>query len=96
VGLAVKCRQLARQVGVFIKDPLPNAMASFYLTVALEEGSTFIFGLWVCVPGQRMRLPPPPHNNDGAKSIYINFSPLIDDLVDNLDEIQLFQTGDGS
>jgi hypothetical protein len=43
-----------------------------------------------------MRLPPPPHNNDGAKSIYINFSPLIDDLVDNLDEIQLFQTGDGS
>jgi hypothetical protein len=45
VGLVVKYRQLARQVGVFIKDPMANSMASFNFTsTLLEEGTTFNFG----------------------------------------------------
>jgi hypothetical protein len=43
VALAVKHQQLVRQVGVYIKDPLASSMASFNLTVALEEGTVFIF-----------------------------------------------------
>jgi hypothetical protein len=50
VGLKVKHRQLARQVVVFIEHPLTNSMASFNFTSAvLDEGTTFIFGLWVCI-----------------------------------------------
>jgi hypothetical protein len=35
---------------VFIEDPLANSMASFNFTSAVpQEGTTFIFGSWVCV-----------------------------------------------
>jgi hypothetical protein len=45
VGVAVKHRQLARQVGVLIEDPPENYMVSFNFTsVVLHEGMTFIFG----------------------------------------------------
>jgi hypothetical protein len=48
--LEVKHRQLARQVGVFIEHPLENSMASFdFTSVVLNEGTTFIFGTWICV-----------------------------------------------
>jgi hypothetical protein len=41
---------LVRQVGVFIKDPPANSMASFNFTSAMpEEGMTFVFGSWICV-----------------------------------------------
>jgi hypothetical protein len=50
VGVAVKYRQLARQVGVVIEHPPENLMASFNFTSAvLDEGTTFIFGSWICV-----------------------------------------------
>jgi hypothetical protein len=50
VGLKVKHRQLARQVEVFIEHPPENSMASFDFTNAvLDEGTTFIFGTWVCI-----------------------------------------------
>jgi hypothetical protein len=50
VGVAVKHRQLARQVGVFIEHPLKNSMASLSFTsTVLDEGTTFIFGYWICV-----------------------------------------------
>jgi hypothetical protein len=50
--LEVKHRQLARQVGVFIEHPLANSMVFFNFTSAvLVEGTTFVFGLWVCVAG---------------------------------------------
>jgi hypothetical protein len=43
--LAAKRRQLVRQVGVLIKDPPEDSMASFNFTSAmLEEGTTFTFG----------------------------------------------------
>jgi hypothetical protein len=45
VGLAVKHRQLARQVGVLFEDPPVNSMASFNFTRAmLDEGTMFTFG----------------------------------------------------
>jgi hypothetical protein len=50
VGVAVKHRQLARQVGEFIKHPSKNSIASFDFTSAvLDKGTTFIFGSWICV-----------------------------------------------
>jgi hypothetical protein len=50
VGLEVKHRQLACQVGVFIEHPLANSMASFNLTsVVLDKGTTLAFGFWICV-----------------------------------------------
>jgi hypothetical protein len=48
--MAVKHRQLACQVGEFIKHPLENSMASLCFTNnVLDEGTTFIFGSWICV-----------------------------------------------
>jgi hypothetical protein len=35
---------------VFIEDPSENSMASFNFTSAvLDEGTTFIFGSWICI-----------------------------------------------
>jgi hypothetical protein len=50
VGVAVKHGQLARQVEVFIEHLPENSMASFNFTsTVLNEGTTFIFGSWICV-----------------------------------------------
>jgi hypothetical protein len=50
VGVAVKLRQLACQVGVFLKHPLENSMASLSFTsTVLDEGTIFIFGSWIYV-----------------------------------------------
>jgi hypothetical protein len=50
VGVAVKHRQLVRQVRVFIEHPPEISMASFNFTSAvLDKGTTFIFGSWICV-----------------------------------------------
>jgi hypothetical protein len=39
-----------RQVGVFIEHPLENSMSSLSFTsTVLDEGTTFIFGFWICV-----------------------------------------------
>jgi hypothetical protein len=49
-GKVVKHRQLACQVGVFIKHPSENSIASFsFICTMLDEGTTFIFGSWICV-----------------------------------------------
>jgi hypothetical protein len=51
VDVAVKHRQLTRQVGMFIKHPLEDLMVSlsFISTVlVLDEGTTFIFGSYIC------------------------------------------------
>jgi hypothetical protein len=45
VGVTVKYRKLARQLGVFMEHPPENSMASFSFTsTVLDEGTTFIFG----------------------------------------------------
>jgi hypothetical protein len=43
MNLAVKHRQLARQVGVIIDGHQANSMAIFNSTVVPQEGTTFIF-----------------------------------------------------
>jgi hypothetical protein len=48
--LAVKHRQLARQVGVIIDDPLANSMATFnFISTVPDESPTFTFGSWTWV-----------------------------------------------
>jgi hypothetical protein len=48
--MAVKHRQLARQVGVFIQHPPENSMASFSFTrTMLDEGTMFVCSSWICV-----------------------------------------------
>jgi hypothetical protein len=48
--MAIKHRQLARQVGVFIEHPPENSMTSFSFTsTVLDEGTTFIFGSWIYI-----------------------------------------------
>jgi hypothetical protein len=50
VGVAVKHRQLARQVGVFIEHPPENSMASFcFISTVLDEATIFIFSSWIYV-----------------------------------------------
>ena len=49
MGLPVKHRQLARQVGEFTDDPVMNSMANFNSTTMLNEGTTFVLGSCVCV-----------------------------------------------
>jgi hypothetical protein len=48
--MAVKHRQLACQVGVFIEHPPENSMASFSFTsTVLDEGTMLVFGSWIWV-----------------------------------------------
>jgi hypothetical protein len=50
VGVAVKHQQLARHIGVFVEHPPENSMASLSFTsTVLDEGTTFVFGSWICV-----------------------------------------------
>jgi hypothetical protein len=90
VGVVVKHRQLARQVGVFIEHPPKNPMASFNFTSAvLDEGITFIFGSWIWVA----------NGLGGFNSHLVDYKKLetsastrssdLDESIDNLDELLL-------
>jgi hypothetical protein len=90
VGVAVKHRQLARQVGVLIEHPPENLISSFNFTsVVLDEGTTFTFGSWICVP----------NGSDGFNSHLANSrvpeasssiqSSDLDKLINNLDDLLL-------
>jgi hypothetical protein len=49
-GQPVKHRQLARQVGERVEDPLASSMASFkFIRSVPSQGTTFVFGSWVCI-----------------------------------------------
>jgi hypothetical protein len=86
-GQTVKHRQLAHQIGVRIEDPPVNSMASFRFTsVVLPEGTTLVFGSWVCIA-------------DGAgdfrrftidvmkpKTLAASFHNELNEFVDNLDD----------
>jgi hypothetical protein len=88
-GQPIKHRQLARQVGESIKDPPANSMASFQFTRSVtSQGTTFVFGLWVCIA-------------DGAGSFrrfLVNMKPKtpaagsqsdLDKFVDDLDDLSI-------
>jgi hypothetical protein len=87
-GQPDKTRQLARQIGERIRDPLENSMALFkFARPVLPEGTTFVFGSWVCVA-----------NGAGGFRRYIiddiiklkTLAARLDDFVDNLDELPFF------
>jgi hypothetical protein len=87
-GQAVKHRQLARQVGVRIEDPPENSMASFKFTSAvLPEGTTLVFGSWVCIAdgaGDFRRLT---MDVMKPKTLAASFHSELDEFVDNLDDL---------
>jgi hypothetical protein len=75
---------------VFIEDPLANSTASLnFTTVALEEGTTFIFSSWVCIANGagdfRRHLIDTGEPEASAPTSHRD----IDDLIEDLDEIQL-------
>jgi hypothetical protein len=81
---------MARQVAVFIEHPPENSMASLSFTsTMLDEGTTFIFGSWICVA-----------NGLGGFNSYLDNSKKpeastqprqsdLDEFIDNLDELLL-------
>jgi hypothetical protein len=89
VGLAVKHRQLARQVGALIEDPLASSMASFNLTVAPEEGAAYIFGSWVCIANGSGSFDSHLANPKGPEASTPTSNHDIDELSNNLGEIQI-------
>ena len=47
--MQVKHRQLVCQVWEFTYDPLVTSMETINFNIVLEEGTTFVFGSWVCI-----------------------------------------------
>jgi hypothetical protein len=90
VGVAVKHRQLAHQVGVFIEHPPENSMASFNFTsVVLDDGITFVFSSWIRIANSSGGFNS--HLVDSRKpeaSTPTRHSDL-DEFIDNLDELLL-------
>jgi hypothetical protein len=89
-GQPDKTRQRARQVGGRIRDPLENSMAIFkFPSPVLPEGTTFVFGSWVCVA-----------NGAGGfrrhivdETIKLKTLPeRLDNFVDNLGELPFFDS----
>jgi len=77
----VKQRQLAPTVGQVSDDPLVNAMVIFkFPIIMLKEGTTFIFGSWICVA-----------NAQGGFDSHLNdsFHPVIiqSGIISNTDKI---------
>jgi hypothetical protein len=89
VGVAVKHRLLARQVGVFIEHPLENPMASLSFTSnVLDEGTTFIFSSWICITnglgGFNSHLIDSKKPEAPAVTRHSNLDSFIDDLMELL------------
>jgi hypothetical protein len=86
-GQPVKHQQLARQIGERIEDPPANSMASFKFTsVVPPQGTTFVFGSWVCVADgagsfRRFLIDMKP------KTPTASFHSDLDEFVDNLDDL---------
>jgi hypothetical protein len=90
VGVAVKHRQLARQVGVFIEHPPENSMASFNFTSAmLDRGTTFIFGSWICVANGSGGFNSHLANSRELEASSSTRSSDLDEIIDNLDKLLL-------
>ena len=85
-------RQLARQVGDLVEDPMANSTAPIILqtNVIFSQGDTFVFGSWVCIAngaGSFLRYLTPTPEPKPAPTVLRQA--LIDDLAENFDEISL-------
>jgi hypothetical protein len=90
VGVVVKHRQLAHQVGGLIEDPPENSMASFnFSSVVLDEGTTFIFGSWICVTNGSGGFNSHLANSKEPEASSSTRSNDLDDFIDNLDDMLL-------
>jgi hypothetical protein len=90
VGVVVKKRQLAREVGVFIEHPPKNSMASLNFTSAmLDKGTTFIFGSWICVANGLGGFNSYLANSKEPEATLSTPSSDLDDFIDNLDDMLL-------
>jgi hypothetical protein len=90
VGVAVKHRQLARQIEVFIEHPPENSMASFNFTSAvLDEGTTFIFGSWICVANALGGFNSHLANSKEPEASSSTPSSNLHEFIDNLDDMLL-------
>jgi hypothetical protein len=90
VGVAVKHQQLARQVGVFIEHPPENSMASFNFTsTVLDEGTTFIFGSWICITKGLGGFNSHLANSRKLEASSSTQSNDLDEFIDNLNELLL-------
>jgi hypothetical protein len=87
-GQAVKHRQLARQVGVRIEDPPANSMALSKFTSAVPlQGTTFIFGSWVCVADGAGSFHRFTIDAMKPKTLAASFHSDLDEFVDNLNDL---------
>jgi hypothetical protein len=88
--MVVKHRQLARQVEVFIEHPSENSMASFNFTsAALDKGTTFMFGSWICVANGLGGFNSHLANSEEPEASSSVSSSNLDDFIDNLDDMLL-------
>jgi hypothetical protein len=84
----MKHRQLACQVGVFIKHPPENSMASFNFTSALlDEGTSFIFGSWICITNGLGGFNSHLANSKELEASSSTPSSDLDEFIDNLDDL---------
>jgi hypothetical protein len=88
VGLKVKHRQLACQVGVFIKYPPENLMASFNFTsTMLDEGTAFIIGSWICIANGSGGFNSHLADTSEPKASATTRCSDLNEFIDNLDEM---------
>jgi uncharacterized protein YaeQ len=73
---------------VFIEHPPKNSMASFNFTsTVLDEGTTFIFGFWICIANGSMGFNSHLANSKEPEASSLTPSSNLDDFIDNLDEM---------
>jgi hypothetical protein len=79
-----------RQEGVLIEDPPENLMALFNFTsTVLDEGTTFIFGSWICVVDGLGGFNSHLANSKEPEASPSTSSSDLDDFIDNLEHMLL-------
>ena len=89
--MAAKHRQLARQVGDFIKIDPANSMATFsFDCTMLNQGTTFVFGSWVCIANGSCRFNSHLADAREPEASASASRSNIDELAADLDAIKIF------
>jgi hypothetical protein len=79
---------------VLIEDPPENSMASFnFISTVLDEGTTLIFGSWICVADGLGGFNSHLANSKDMEASSSTSSSDIDDFIDNLDDMLLPDLG---
>jgi hypothetical protein len=90
VGVVVKHRQLARQVGVFIEHLSENSMASFSFTSTVpDEGTTLDFSSWICIANSSGGFNSPLGDSRKPEAFAAIQRSNLNEFINNLDELLL-------